>query len=57
MIDKDYLKKLKEEDYTAWHDLMNDPMVVGQDTGVGCAILLAIMVLLVCIGYTIAYWI
>jgi 2-phosphoglycerate kinase len=35
MINKEYLDRLKQEDYMAWDDLVNDPMVVGQNTGVG----------------------
>lgn len=33
VIDKEYLEQLKEEDYIAWDDLVNDPMVVGQKSG------------------------
>jgi hypothetical protein len=33
MIDKEYLDKLKEKDYLAWDDLVNDPMMVGSDSG------------------------
>jgi hypothetical protein len=48
MIDKKYLDKLKEEDYMAWDDLVNDPMVVGQNTGGD--FILPIVVLIVVIG-------
>jgi hypothetical protein len=40
MIDKEYLKKLKEEDYMAWDDLVNDPMVVGSDDGVSSIVII-----------------
>jgi hypothetical protein len=49
MIDKNYLDKLKEDDYIAWDDLINDPMVVGQDTGSG--FMLVVVVLMVIIGF------
>ena len=29
MLDKEYLEKLKEEDYIAWDSLVNDPYMVG----------------------------
>lgn len=35
MLDKDYLDKLKEEDYIAWDSLVNDPYLVGTETGNG----------------------
>ena len=27
MLDKEYLKQLKEEDYIAWDSLVNDPLL------------------------------
>jgi hypothetical protein len=35
MIDKDYLEQLKKEDYIAWDNLVNDPMVTGTNNGIG----------------------
>lgn len=46
MINKDYLEKLKEEDYIAYDDLTNDPMVTGGgDDYRGCFLLAAIGVI------------
>lgn len=39
MIDKDYLEQLKEEDYIAYDDLVNDPMITGSDDGSGGCII------------------
>lgn len=56
MIDKDYLDRLKEEDYIAYDDLTNDPMVTGHDDGTGGCILgflvfiIIAAVLLLCCG-------
>lgn len=47
MIDKDYLDKLKKEDYIAWDDLVNDPMVMGRNSGAG--FILPIMVVIIVI--------
>lgn len=44
MIDKEYLEKLKKEDYIAWDSLVNDPMVVGNDNDDGCFLLIAVIV-------------
>ena len=54
MIDKDYLDSLKEEDYIAWDSLVNDPMVVGSDSGTG--FILSVVVILV-IDFIIAAFI
>ncbi|MFB9055041.1 hypothetical protein ACFFVB_18315 [Formosa undariae] len=51
MIDKEYLDKLKEEDYMAWDDLVNDPMIVGQDTAGD--FILPTIVLIVIIGIVV----
>ena len=48
MIDKKYLDRLKEDDYIAWAELENDPLVVGQNTGGG--VILVIVALLIVIG-------
>lgn len=48
MIDKYYLDKLKEEDYIAWDDLVNDPMMCGSDSGKG--LILPVIVLIIVIG-------
>lgn len=49
MIDKEYLDKLKEEDYIAWDNLVNDPIVTGgsDDSTFGCFMFGAIIVLIV----------
>tara|TARA_R110000782_G_scaffold124173_1_gene215725 strand:- start:410 stop:577 length:168 start_codon:yes stop_codon:yes gene_type:complete len=52
MLDKKYLNKLKEEDYISWDNLVNDPMVVGQDTSGN--FILPIVVLIVVIGIVVA---
>jgi hypothetical protein len=52
MINKEYLDRLKEEDYMAWDDLVNDPMVVGQDTGGD--FIFPVVVLIVVIGIVVA---
>jgi hypothetical protein len=49
MIDKDYLDRLKEEDYIAWDSLVNDPMVVGNDSGTGLIFSVIVIVLIACI--------
>lgn len=54
MIDKKYLDNLKEEDYIAWDDLVNDPMAVGQDTGVD--LILPIIILTILIGMFIGVY-
>lgn len=39
MKNKEYLDKLKEEDYIAWDSVVNDPMVTGGSTdNSGCAV-------------------
>ncbi|MCH4824280.1 hypothetical protein ML462_13980 [Gramella lutea] len=52
MIDKEYLDKLKDEDYIAWDSLVNDPMIVGSDSGTG--IILPVIVMIILIGLIIA---
>jgi hypothetical protein len=52
MLDKEYLDRLKKEDYIAWDHLVNDPMVAGEDTG-GDGLLLTI-VLIVIIAVVVA---
>lgn len=52
MIDKEYLEKLKEEDYIAWDSLVNDPMVTGSDSGTG--LILPVVVMIILIGLIIA---
>jgi hypothetical protein len=51
MIDKEYLKELKEQDYIAWDSLVNDPMITGEDTSGG--LILPAVVLIVVIGIII----
>ena len=55
MIDKEYLDKLKKEDYIAYDDLMNDPMVTGQDTSPSGFILICIIAITIIgfIGYLV----
>ena len=48
MKDKDYLEKLKKEDYIAWDSLVNDPMITGVDDGIGC--ILPIVAIIIIIG-------
>ena len=45
MIDKEYLDKLKKEDYIAWDDLVNDPMVVGSDSGSDFILVIVVFVI------------
>tara|TARA_R110000851_G_scaffold40951_2_gene102985 strand:- start:1771 stop:1953 length:183 start_codon:yes stop_codon:yes gene_type:complete len=45
MIDKEYLDKIKKEDYTAWDDILNDPTVIGSGGG-GGGYIIFIMILL-----------
>lgn len=45
MIDKDYLKKLKEEDYIAWDSLVNDPMITGIEDDSGCISIMIILII------------
>lgn len=55
MIDKEYLKQLKEEDYIAWDELVNDPMVVGSSSGTGCLpsfVLFFILIIVILLGTT-----
>jgi len=47
MIDKEYLKKLKEDDYIAYDDLMNDPMVNGENSDSSGFVLFCVMCLVV----------
>tara|TARA_R110000850_G_scaffold34024_4_gene92281 strand:- start:1028 stop:1204 length:177 start_codon:yes stop_codon:yes gene_type:complete len=54
MIDEEYLKKLKEEDYIAWDSLVNDPMITGSGGDDGC--ILPILLLIVIVGFTAYYF-
>jgi len=47
MIDKEYLDNLKKEDYMAWDNLVNDPMVLGEDTGSNFILIIIVLVLFV----------
>lgn len=49
MIDKDYLEKLKEEDYIAWDSLVNDPMITGGNSDYG--FLLPIILMIIIVGF------
>ena len=49
MIDKEYLKKLKEEDYIAWDSLVNDPMITGGQTSDGCILPIVAIIIFVII--------
>ena len=53
MINKDYLEKLKKEDYVAWDSLINDPMITGSGGDDGCV--LPIVLLIIAVGF-IAYY-
>lgn len=47
MIDKEYLDKLKEEDYIDWDNLINDPLVTGggPDDGLfGCMMFIILLI-------------
>jgi hypothetical protein len=50
MIDKDYLKKLKEEDYIAWDSLVNDPMITGGAGDEGCVLPIVLLIIIVSFG-------
>ena len=46
MINKEYLDKLKEEDYIAWDSVVNDSMVTGggsNDALFGCMMFIGIV--------------
>ena len=47
MIDKEYLDNLKKEDYIAWDNLVNDPIVLGEDTGSYFILIIIVLVLFV----------
>lgn len=47
MIDNRYLDKLKEEDYIAWDDLVNDPMMIGNSSNCSGFVLLFATILIV----------
>ncbi len=48
MIEKEYLKQLKEEDYIAWDSLVNDPTLCGTGgDGGGWLILLGIIMIII----------
>ncbi len=55
MIDKEYLEKLKEEDYIAWDNLVNDPLVVGSNSGTG--LILPVILMIILIGCILAAFI
>lgn len=55
MIDRDYLKKLKKEDYIAWHDLTNDPLVIGNHANNGCGSLVLLIVVIILVIGNIIY--
>ena len=46
MIDKKYLEDLREEDYIAWDDLVNDPVIIGTKTITPAIIIILIMSLI-----------
>ena len=55
MLDKDYLDKLKEEDYIAWSELTRDPVTGLKEENAGClvfflsAVFVAILVVMLMI--------
>lgn len=51
MSEKEYLEKLKEEDYIAWDQLVNDPMVTGTSSGSSTTLFLTIIVIVGVIIY------
>lgn len=53
MIDKDYLEKLKEEDYIAWDSLVNDPMIVGSSGDDGCILPIVSIIILAIVCFSI----
>ena len=53
MIDKDYLEKLKEEDYIAWDSLVNDPMIVGSGGDDGCILPIVAIIILAIVCFSI----
>jgi hypothetical protein len=53
MIDKEYLKKLKKEDYIAWDSLVNDPMITGVQTSDGCVLPIVAIIIFVIIIFSI----
>ncbi len=48
MIDKEYLKKLKEEDYIDYDSLVNDPMIKGSAENDGCILPIIMLIILFC---------
>jgi hypothetical protein len=54
MIDKEYLEKLKEEDYIAWDSLVNDPMIVGSGDD-GCILPIVAIIILAIICFSVFF--
>lgn len=54
MLNKEYLEKLKEEDYVSWDNLVNDPMVKGTDDETGCV--LPILLFLIMMFSVVCYY-
>lgn len=52
-MSKEYLNKLKEEDYIAWDNLVNDPVLVGPPTGGEGCVVTILMILVVIMGCVI----
>ena len=54
-MDKEYLERLKKEDYIAWDSLVNDPQIVGvEDNNTGCLILF--LVAIAAISFRVIYF-
>ena len=47
MLDKEYLDKLKKEDYIAFDNLINDPMVTGSDSNINTFVFVVSLILII----------
>lgn len=52
-MSKEYLDKLREEDYIAWDNLVNDPRFTGPPTGGEGCVVTILMILVVIMGCVI----
>jgi hypothetical protein len=55
MFTKEYLEKLKKEDYLAWDHLVNDPMIVGTDNSI--SLIIPCILVIILLGVLVAIFI